>query len=967
VCGVRLATVQGTCAGYGLLINRFEDLGEQIKSLFTFIMPVRFVSAAPIADGVIDTGIESVDPSCRWRRRRGVWLLLVLWALLVPLRAMAGTWTALTHQAPGTIGTMLLLTDGSVIAQQSNVSGNWYRLTPDTNGSYITGTWTTLASAHYTRLYYSSDVLRDGRVFVAGGEYGTGSLTAEAYNPVSNTWTTLPASGQDFIDSGSKLVANGNVLVAPVFPSPSGSTIILLPASNTWSNGPALVRGSDQDEASWVKLPDDSILTIDPYGMNSERYIPAQNQWVDDATLSVDLWSTNFEEGAGVLLYTGQALFLGGNGHTALYTPSGTTSPGTWTTGPNIPNGLGTPDAPAAVMVNGNVLCAVGPAQTYNGPTSFYEYNPASNSFTQVNGPTGTTYNNVPYDTRMLDLPDGTVLFSSGTSRQLYEYQPTGSPLAAAVPTITNITQNVDGSYLLTGTLLNGISEGAAYGDDAQMDSNYPIIRMTAGNGRVYFARTFNWSSTGVMTGTNLVTTEFTVPAGPPVGTYALVVVANGISSLPFPFQISQTPSIPTNLTATAVGANQINLAWAGSSGATGYIVNRDGSPVATTATNGYSDTGLMMGTNYCYTVAATNSVGTSSNSTSVCATTFTGTTNADLLAYWTFDEGGGSIAFDYSGNNNMGTVVIGGGNWTSGMVNGGLFFDGQFTQMTASNSPSLNPINGITIAVWVNQDGTCWCDPARIVEKGVTDNQYGLLIDGSSNLEFMVAGVTNGTLSTAPPSVNAWHHLAGTYDGSVISLYIDGQLATQQVASGTLTVTTNPLAVGNRPGNSSPVDFFTGTVDDVRIYGSALTPAQISQLYSTDSVGDGIPNWWRQQYFATSSSTDATSCAACDLDGTGQNNLFKYVAGLDPTDPTSVFVLTIASVTNQTAQENLFFNPIATGRTYTVQYSTDLVSGVWLPLTTYTGPQTNGNQVTITDTNAVLPQEFYRIDISLP
>jgi len=43
-------------------------------------------------------------------------------------------------------------------------------------------------------------------------------------------------------------------------------------------------------------------------------------------------------------------------------------------------------------------------------------------------------------------------------------------------------------------------------------------------------------------------------------------------------------------------------------------------------------------------------------------------------------------------------------------------------------------------------------------------------------------------------------------------------------------------------------------------------------------------------------------------------------------------------------------------------------VSGVWLPLTTYTGPVTNiGNQVTVTDTNAVLPQEFYRIDISLP
>jgi hypothetical protein len=112
---------------------------------------------------------------------------------------------------------------------------------------------------------------------------------------------------------------------------------------------------------------------------------------------------------------------------------------------------------------------------------------------------------------------------------------------------------------------------------------------------------------------------------------------------------------------------------------------------------------------------------------------------------------------------------------------------------------------------------------------------------------------------------------------------------------------------------------------------------------------------------------TGATTCATCDYDNTGQNNLFKYVAGLDPTDPTSVFFLQIASVTNQTAQENLLFNPLASGRTYQPQFSTDLVGGVWLPLPAYTGPLTNGNQVTITDTNALGPQEFYRIDISLP
>jgi hypothetical protein len=119
----------------------------------------------------------------------------------------------------------------------------------------------------------------------------------------------------------------------------------------------------------------------------------------------------------------------------------------------------------------------------------------------------------------------------------------------------------------------------------------------------------------------------------------------------------------------------------------------------------------------------------------------------------------------------------------------------------------------------------------------------------------------------------------------------------------------------------------------------------------------------WLQQYGLP---TDGSADYA-DTDGTGQNNLFKYVAGLNPTNPASVFVLNIASVPNQSQGMNLNFNPLALGRAYTPQFSTDLVSGVWMPLTTYTGPLTNGNQVTITDTNPIPPQEFYRIDITLP
>jgi pimeloyl-ACP methyl ester carboxylesterase len=142
-----------------------------------------------------------------------------------------------------------------------------------------------------------------------------------------------------------------------------------------------------------------------------------------------------------------------------------------------------------------------------------------------------------------------------------------------------------------------------------------------------------------------------------------------------------------------------------------------------------------------------------------------------------------------------------------------------------------------------------------------------------------------------------------------------------------------------------------------------------VTNIVIQDSVGDGIADSWRAQYFPSfpSNTTNSQSCATCDADATGQNNFFKYVAGLDPTNPSSVFVLNVASATNQLQAMNLNFNPLALGRTYTPEFSTNLVGGLWLPLTTYTGFLTNGNQVTIVDTNPIPPQEFYRIDISLP
>ena len=399
---------------------------------------------------------------------------------------------------------MLLLSDGTVIG--NNGASNWYRLTPDSTGGYTNGSWSTnIAIMHYPRLYFASQVLTNGQVFIAGGEYSTnnGGGTAEVYNPLNNRWTLAPSTPApvQFLDSISDMLPDGNVLVAPVDPSANGGTLIWNTASSTWSVGPTLYRWGDQSEASWVKLPDNSILTVDALGdgsapgTTSERYIPSINQWIPDMNLQVQLWANLLpyyvgEGGPAFLLPNGKAFFLGGSGATALYTPSGNTNQGSWQAGPSIPGSYVAADAPGAMMVNGKVLCAVAPAPYFTqvtnlnfpSPTYFYEYNYSTGStgaFTQIHAPNGSYTNSGPtYVTRLLDLPDGTVLFSLN-GNYFYDYVPDGSPLAAGQPNIYGVSYTP---------------------------------------------------------GSQVVSTECTVPTNLPPGSCSMSVIANGIASSPVSF-----------------------------------------------------------------------------------------------------------------------------------------------------------------------------------------------------------------------------------------------------------------------------------------------------------------------------------------------------------------------------------------------------------------------------------------------
>lgn len=476
-------------------------------------------------------------------------VLVISLGVLLACVAFAGaqTWTPLTHQPTFSANTALLLTDGTVMVQATE-SGAWWRLTPDNTGSYVKGTWTQLASmpAGYAPLYYASAVLPDGRVVVEGGEYNIGgdavwSALGAIYNPTSDTWTSIAhPAGWDFIgDAQSVVLANGTFMMANPFTTQSA----LLNASTlTWTlTGTG--KADAHDEEGWNLLPNGKVLAIDANNTSNlthaETYDPATGIWSSAGSTIVKLPDTNadgsgsHEIGPAVLRPDGTVFATGGTSNTAIYN----TATGVWTAGPVFSGTLDVADGPAALLPNGNVLVDASPG-IFNSGSLFFEFNGTS----LVSVPKPPNASGEPsFVGRMLVLPTGQILFTDG-SFDAEVYTPGGTYLTVWRPTISSFPASVAAgasNYSISGTQLNGLSQGGMYGDDAQSATNYPLVRITNNaTGHVFYARTHNHSTMGVATGAAVVSTKFDVPSAIETGASTLEVVANGIPSTAVAIQV---------------------------------------------------------------------------------------------------------------------------------------------------------------------------------------------------------------------------------------------------------------------------------------------------------------------------------------------------------------------------------------------------------------------------------------------
>jgi hypothetical protein len=282
------------------------------------------------------------------------------------------------------------------------------------------------------------------------------------------------------------------------------------------------------------------IDTRDP--PNARAYDPAQGTWSLVASTPVTIPDTcgTFEIGPAVTRQDGTVVAFGGNtctaspaDPTAIYNPA----QNVWNQGPNVPATCGTDgatscmlaDAPAVVLPNGNVLFSAS-AGFNKRLAHFFEFT------------TSNTINQVPDDNFaanafgasyvFLMLPTGQALMTAFCSCVEF-YDPSGGPNPAWAPTITTAPSCIapNSSYVLAGTQLNGLTQGAAYGDDFQSATNYPLVQIVNNStGHVFYARTSGHSTMSIAPG-QAGSTNFQVALATELGAGMLYVVANGIRS----------------------------------------------------------------------------------------------------------------------------------------------------------------------------------------------------------------------------------------------------------------------------------------------------------------------------------------------------------------------------------------------------------------------------------------------------
>jgi hypothetical protein len=295
----------------------------------------------------------------------------------------------------------------------------------------------------------------------------------------------------------------------------------------------------------------------------------------------------------------------------------------------------------------------------------------------------------------------------------------------------------------------------------------------------------------------------------------------------------ADTTAPTASLTAPANGATvsgTVALAATASDnvGVVGVRFTVDGDPIGaedTSAPYGLSwDSAAVTNGSHVLRAVARDAAGLSTTSVPVTVTV-NNTAVPGLVAAYGFEESGGT-ALDSSGRGNTGTIRE--ATRVAGRFGQGLQFDGVNDWITVNDADSLDLSSGMTIEAWVKPSLlTGW--RTILMKESATGLAYGLYANNDTNRPSVnvhaAGGAEQDIRGTATLSTTAWTHVAATHDGSTLRLYVSGtQVATRAFASA-LAATSQPLRIG---GNAVWNEWFSGQLDEVRVYNRALTAAEI-------------------------------------------------------------------------------------------------------------------------------------------
>lgn len=327
--------------------------------------------------------------------------------------------------------------------------------------------------------------------------------------------------------------------------------------------------------------------------------------------------------------------------------------------------------------------------------------------------------------------------------------------------------------------------QGGASGSFTAVDHEYPSwleLRLTA-------------TDSGGLTGTTSVrldpkTVNITLASNPPGLTLGLF-----SSQRPAPFTstviVGGTSSIAAPSTQVLNGKNYEFVSWS-DGGAAAHNITAPATPVTLTATYREID-GPTPG----------------------------------LMAQYGFNATGGTIVTDDAGQGNNGTVT--GGTWVPGHSGNALSFNGTSSMVTVPHSARLTLTTGMTLEAWVKPSAITNWRTVLLKERG-GGLSYALYANGTNapNTSINTTGTNNDTYAdgTAPLATGAWAHVAATYDGATLRLYVNGVQVRATAHTGPIVDAGGALRIG---GNTVWGEYFTGLIDDVRIYNRPLTPTEIT------------------------------------------------------------------------------------------------------------------------------------------